>query len=188
MKECVINFKQKLLKSSKQYRSKYFLSFIFLLIISQPSQAQGIWQQLTYPSYAEMKSQFNNYPVEYAETLTWGWDGDATRETISKDLDAIKKQGLRVVTIECGYNMGVEYLSAGWFEKVKMAVEEAKKRNMRIWLIDEGKYPSGFAGGKFSREKPELRMQGIDVAERINVTETFQEIWMNLLSALLPLI
>jgi hypothetical protein len=42
---------------------------------------------------------------------------------------------------------------------------------MRIWIIDEGKYPSGFAGGKFSREKPELRMQGIDIAERINVAE-----------------
>jgi alpha-L-rhamnosidase len=151
--------------------SKYFLSFIFLLLITGHSQSQRVWQQLTFPSYAEMKSQFKNYPVEYAETLTWGWDGDATRESISRDLDAIRKQGLHVVTIECGYNMGVEYLSPGWFEKVKMAVEEAKKRNMRVWLIDEGKYPSGFAGGKFSREKPELRMQGIDIAERINAAE-----------------
>lgn len=151
--------------------NKYFLSFIFLLVVSQPTQAQRVWQQLTSPSYLEMVSQFKNYPVEYAETLTWGWDGDATRETISHDLDAIKKQGLHVVTIECGYNMGVEYLSAGWFEKVKIAVEEAKKRNMRIWIIDEGKYPSGFAGGKFSREKPELRMQGIEVAAKIDVAE-----------------
>ncbi len=151
--------------------NKYFFAFIFLLVVSHPSQAQRVWQQLTFPSYSEMKSQFKNYPVEYAETLTWGWDGVATRETISHDLDAIKKQGLHVVTIECGYNMGVEYLSAGWFEKVKMAVEEAKKRNMRIWIIDEGKYPSGFAGGKFSREKPELRMQGIEIAEKIDVAD-----------------
>ncbi|MEP6675456.1 MAG: glycosyl hydrolase [Ferruginibacter sp.] len=130
--------------------------------------AQRIWQKLTIPSYSEMAAQFSNYPVEYAETLTWGWDGVATRETIAHDLDAIKKQGLHVVTIECGYDMGVAYLSAGWFEKVKIAVEEAKKRNMRIWIIDEGKYPSGFAGGKFSREKPELRMQGIEIAGKVN--------------------
>jgi hypothetical protein len=151
--------------------NRNFLSFIFLLFIAQPLQAQRVWQQLRFPSYAEMKSQFKNYPVEYAETLTWGWDGVATKETISNDLDAIKKQGLHVVTIECGYKMGVEYLTEGWFEKVKIAVEEAKKRDMRIWIIDEGKYPSGFAGGKFSQEKPELRMQGIDIAERINAAE-----------------
>ncbi len=151
--------------------NRYFLSFIFLLIVYQASYAQRVWQQLTFPSYSEMASQFKNYPVEYAATLTWGWDGVASRETISHDLDAIKKQGLHVVTIECGYAMGVDYLSDGWFEKVKIAVEEAKKRNMRIWIIDEGKYPSGFAGGKFSKEKPELRMQGIEVAERINLAE-----------------
>ncbi|MES1218943.1 MAG: hypothetical protein ABUT20_25780, partial [Bacteroidota bacterium] len=67
--------------------NKYFLSFIFLLVVSQPTQAQRVWQHLTSPSYLEMVSQFKNYPVEYAETLTWGWDGDATRETISHDLD-----------------------------------------------------------------------------------------------------
>src|SRR5450432_3461960 len=151
--------------------NKFILSFLFLLTISQRSSAQRVWQKLTFPSYSEMKSQFKKYPVEYAETLTWGWDGVATRETISNDLDAIKKQGLQVVTIECGYRMGVEYLSKEWFGKIKIAVEEAKKRNMRIWIIDEGKYPSGFAGGKFSKEKPELRMQGIEVAERINLAE-----------------
>lgn len=151
--------------------NKKFLSLIFLIIIFQTSQSQQTWQQLTFPTYSEMKSNFKNYPVEYAETLTWGWDGVATRETIGNDLDAIKKQGLHVVTIECGYKMGVEYLSEGWFEKVKIAVEEAKKRGMRIWIIDEGKYPSGFAGGKFSRERPDLRMQGIDILERINVAE-----------------
>ena len=133
--------------------------------------AQRVWQQLTFPTYDEMSAQFKNYPVEYAETLTWGWDGVARRETIAHDLDAISKQGLKVVTIECGYKMGVDYLSDGWFEKVRIAVEEAKKRNMRIWIIDEGKYPSGFAGGKFSREKPGLRMQGIEPAGRINVAD-----------------
>jgi hypothetical protein len=157
---------------NKKIKMEKIIGRIFLLLVITTSvQAQRTWQQLTFPTYTEMKSHFKNYPVEYAETLTWGWDGVAARETISHDLDAIKKQGLHVVTIECGYKMGVQYLSEGWFEKVKIAVEEAKKRDMRIWIIDEGKYPSGFAGGKFSRERPDLRMQGIDIAERINVAE-----------------
>lgn len=76
--------------------------------------------------------------------------------------------GFGAVTIEAGYRMPVEYLSDGWFGLVKAAVEEAKKRDMHVWIIDEGKYPSGFAGGKFSRERPDLRMQGLVVTERIN--------------------
>jgi len=40
---------------------------------------------------------------------------------------------------------------------------------MRVYLVDEGKYPSGFAGGRFSAERPDLRMQGLGICERIAV-------------------
>src|SRR4030042_734648 len=53
-------------------------------------------------------------------------------------------------------------------ESVKIAVDEAKKRGMIVWIEDEGKYPSGFAGGKFSNERPDLKMQGLVVTERID--------------------
>jgi hypothetical protein len=48
-------------------------------------------------------------------------------------------------------------------------VEEAKQRNMRVWIVDDAGYPSGFAGGKFTTEKPELRMQALEVEEKIQV-------------------
>jgi hypothetical protein len=90
-----------------------------------------------------------------------------TAEVISRDLDAFLARGIRVVTIEAGYGMKDPYLSTGWFETIKLAVEQARQRGMRVWLVDEGKCPSGFAGGKFSTERPDLRMQGLLVAERI---------------------
>ena len=34
---------------------------------------------------------------------------------------------------------------------VRVAVDQAKRRGMRVWIIDEGKYPSGFAGGRAPR-------------------------------------
>lgn len=90
-----------------------------------------------------------------------------SREVIERDLDSLQALGFGTVTIEAGYRMPVEYLSDGWFGLVKTAVEEAGKRNMHVWIIDEGKYPSGFAGGKFSKERPDLRMQGLVPYERI---------------------
>ena len=47
-----------------------------------------------------------------------------------------------------------------------MAVEMAKSKGMHVYIVDEGKYPSGFAGGKFSQERSDLRMQGMN-AQRI---------------------
>ena len=144
---------------------------LFTLSITGVS-AQPFWQKVSLPSAAGMAANFTNFPSVYAESVTWGWDGAITRETISKDLDSIRAHGLSAATIEAGYNMPGPYLSESWFQLVKIAVEEARKRDMHLWIIDEGKYPSGFAGGKFSQEKPELRMQGLVVSARINLKES----------------
>ena len=36
---------------------------------------------------------------------------------------------------------------------------------MRLWIVDDAGYPSGFAGGKFTTEHPELRMQALVTIE-----------------------
>ncbi len=120
------------------------------------------------PSLAEVTANFKNPPSQYSSTVTWGWDGNSSRESVARDLDKLYSLGFRAATIEPGYGMAGKYLSEAWFQSIKVAVEEAKKRGMHLWIIDEGKYPSGFAGGKFSEEHPELRMQAILVGGRIH--------------------
>lgn len=100
--------------------------------------------------------------------LWWGWDGPMTDTVIKRDLDRIKAMGFHGVMLEAGYGMTAKYLSPEWFAMVKVAVGEAKKRDMRVWIEDEGKYPSGFAGGKFSNERPDLKMQGLVLIEKID--------------------
>ena len=65
--------------------------------------------------------------------------------------------------------MPFAYLSPEYFAFFRKFVEEAKRRNMRVWIVDDAGYPSGFAGGKFTSEKPELRMQALEVEEKIPV-------------------
>ncbi|MBB3186953.1 glycosyl hydrolase [Microbacter margulisiae] len=110
---------------------------------------------------AELARHFQSPPPEYGPTVTWGWNGDIDSTIINRNLDEIKHHGFRMVTIEAGYNLPYKYLSAGYFQLIKYAVYAAKKRGIRIWFIDESKYPSGFAGGRFSRECPNLRMQAL---------------------------
>lgn len=154
--------------SIKRQAALFCTSSLVVLLFSVATTAQPAWQKLSAPTVQQIKASFQVPPSYHSNSVTWGWNGPMSREVIARDLDSLYRRGFRAVTIEAGYKMPADYLSDGWFRLVKTAVEEAKKRDMRIWIIDEGKYPSGFAGGKFSRERPDLRMQALVVYERIN--------------------
>ncbi len=110
---------------------------------------------------AQNLHDFINPPADKCNHVILGWDGEINQQVIHKDLDEIQAKGFRNVIIEPGYHMGIEYLSKQWFANVKMMAEACKARNMKMWIIDEGKYPSGMAGGKFSKLRPDLCMQAL---------------------------
>src|ERR1035438_2534862 len=148
-----------------------------LIAVAALFAADRPWQQLNAPTASEVAARFLAPPAEYSPTLWWGWDGPITERVITRDLDGFLARGVRAVTIEPGYRMdNAPYLSPAWFQLIRTAVQAARKRDMRIWLVDEGKYPSGFAGGKFAAEHPELGMQALVVAERVPLAagETLQ--------------
>ncbi len=148
---------------------KRLLSLIFASLISVLALfAQQSLRKITEPALKDIIAGFEIPPPQYGMILWWGWDGPMSDTVIKRDLDRIKAQGFTGIMIEAGYGMTAKYLSPEWFALVKTAVGEAKKRSMIVWIEDEGKYPSGFAGGKFSNERPDLKMQGLVVTEKIN--------------------
>lgn len=147
-----------------------FVCFILTCITSLNSSAQTkSWKGIHHVTLSEAEKQFGTPPIEFASHVIWGWEGKMDKRTIQKDLDSIKSKGFRSVIFEAGYNLPYEYLSDEWFKSIRLGVQEAKKRGLKVWLIDEGKYPSGFAGGKFSKKRPDLRMQAIVVCDTIQV-------------------
>ena len=118
---------------------------------------------------SQMAKQFKSPPSEYGPTVTWGWNGYIDSTIINQNLDQIQHNGFKMVTIEAGYNLPYAYLSSRYFKLVKYAVYAAKERGMRVWFIDESKYPSGFAGGLFSQKRPDLRMQALIPVMSFNV-------------------
>ena len=129
------------------------------------------WQKLTNPTANEVKQRFKSPPLQYAQTMDFGLGANLTPEAISRDLDLVYKQGIRAISIEGSRGAPSPYLSPGYMEGVKMVVAELKKRGMHLWIIDEGQYPSGFAGGLISEKAPELRMQGLVLAKRISLQD-----------------
>lgn len=171
----------------KTISSLLFPFFLFLLPFKSFSQLKS-WEGIHQPSIVSLENNFQSPPTEFASHVIWGWQGNMDLKTIQNDLDSIYKKGFRSVIFEAGYHMPFEYLSEDWFKTIAIAVKEAKKRNLKVWIIDEGKYPSGFAGGKFTRERPDLRMQALVVCDTIKVkagdTLTDYEISPSVISAI----
>ena len=56
-------------------------------------------------------------------------------------------------------------LGQDWFRLWKVALAEAERLDMNVWIYDENSYPSGFAGGLVPEAMPESRGKGLHFAE-----------------------
>ena len=127
------------------------------------------WQRIQMPAAAQVEAVWRTPPPEYGPQPYVDLSGAVDQAEVQRDLDEMKALGFRAVTVQAGVNLPFAYLSEDYFKFFRMLVAEAKQRDMRVWIVDDIGYPSGFAGGLFTREKPELRMQTLGVAERIAV-------------------
>jgi hypothetical protein len=132
------------------------------------ARAQLPWQKMQMPTAAAVASVWKTPPPEYGPEPYYGFGGPMDETVIRRDLDMLKDLGYQAVTVQAGVGMPYPYLSEEYFKLFRVFVEEAKKRNMRVWIVDDAGYPSGFAGGKFTELKPELRMQALVAAQKIS--------------------
>jgi hypothetical protein len=140
---------------------------VVVAISALSAVGQQPWQKIQMPTAAQVAQAWKTPPPEYGPEPYYGLNGAVDEAVIRRDLDMMKMLGYQAVTVQAGYGMPFAYLSPEYFTFFRTFVEEAKKRNMRVWIVDDAGYPSGFAGGKFTELKPELRMQALVVAQKI---------------------
>ena len=127
------------------------------------------------PTVSEAAANFKSPPHEYGAIQPFAsWNGSdpaEVRTRISRDFDRLSANGIFIVNLSPGRRSPGEgkYLSPEHMDQVKFTVQEAAKRNMRLWIQDESDYPSGFAGGYISERYPQLGMQDIVADIQVNV-------------------
>lgn len=145
---------------------------LLVSLLAAALPAQRPWQEITVPSVRDVAANFKTPPHEYGAIqpfASWnGTDPKEVRERIVRDFDRLAANGVFVVNLSPGRGEP-KYLSPEHMDQVKFTVQEAAKRDMRLWIQDESDYPSGFAGGNISRQYPQLGMQGIVADIRVHV-------------------
>jgi hypothetical protein len=148
-------------------KSLVWTALAFTMTAAAQSGAPRPWQKLQMPTAAEVAKVWVSPPSEFGPEPYFGMNGAVTIDSLAKDLDTMKAMGFYAVTAQAGGGMTSTYLSPEYFAFFKQFALEAKKRDMKVWIVDDIGYPSGFAGGKFANSP--LSMQALTIARRIPV-------------------
>ena len=115
--------------------------------------------------------QFSWKSLDEPESLFWPgyfwyWNGPLNPDVLRRQLCDMAEHDARSVCVvpeppefrpkTMNTLMDADYLSPQFFDRVKVAVEEAARLKMNYWLYDEGGWPSGQAAGRVRRARPDV--------------------------------
>ncbi len=110
---------------------------------------------------ATVKAVFADPPRKYSTAPLWVWNDMLTEEQIRQTLRDLAGQKVMQAFVHPRPGLMTPYLSDDWFRLWKVALDEAERLDMNIWIYDENSYPSGFAGGWVPELMPEARGRGL---------------------------
>ena len=113
----------------------------------------------------EVKDLFASPSTEYSSAPLWVWNDMLTKEQIISTMNDLAGQKVKQVFVHPRPGLMTPYLSDDWFRLWKVALKEAEKLDMNVWIYDENSYPSGFAGGLVPDAMPESRGLGMVLRE-----------------------
>jgi hypothetical protein len=110
-------------------------------------------------------NQFADPPALYKSAPLWVWNDEMTETVIRTQLLELKEHGFGGAFVHPRPGLITPYLSEEWFELWSIALEEAEKLGLKLYIYDENSYPSGFAGGHVPSELPDCLANSVNMRE-----------------------
>ena len=144
----------------------WFLGSFSLLALTGCTAITG--QSETVGS-TKVRRLFAAPPRQYSSAPLWVWNDMLTEEEVVSTLRDLAGQKVKQVFVHPRPGLMTPYLSSDWFRLWKVALREAERLDMNVWIYDENSYPSGFAGGLVPEAMPESRGRGLVINEQESV-------------------
>ena len=78
----------------------------------------------------------------------WSWNGKIEEEEVRRQIREFADGRFSGVVIHSRAGLSIPYMGEEWFNCYRVAIEEAERLGLEVWIYDEDGWPSGFAGGK----------------------------------------
>lgn len=102
------------------------------------------------------------------------WLHGEDEKTLRKYIQAIAESNIRAVCIESRPHP--DFCGERWWNDMDVILDEARKRDMKVWILDDSHFPTGFANGAM-KEQPEERCRQ-SICCRVSCLEGKQELMM----------
>ena len=91
--------------------------------------------------------KFANPGKEYRGLPFWAWNAKMEPQKMTKEVDTFKEMGFGGIVDHARNGLQDRYMGESFLNAVAHSVEEAKEKNLDVWLYDEDRWPSGCSGG-----------------------------------------
>ena len=131
---------------------------------------------------ARVRENLGNAKNNYVAPFLWLHNED-DRKFIA-EIDRIQKCGINTICLESRTHE--EFCREEWWDDVALILEECKKRDMKVWILDDKHYPSGYANDIFADKYKDLRPYAIteyhiDVAGPVSDGSLMADCWLDCL-------
>lgn len=86
--------------------------------------------------------------------LPFFWQHGEEHAVLAEEIDAIQRSGIQEFCVESRTHE--QFGEEKWWQDFGFILEEAKARGMRVWLLDDKRFPTGYANN-YIEKHPELR-------------------------------
>ncbi|MBE6586375.1 MAG: glycosyl transferase family 2 [Ruminococcaceae bacterium] len=98
--------------------------------------------------------------------LPFYWQHGTHRDRIPAQIQRIYNSGCRAVCVESRPHP--DFCGPDWWADMDIILAECEKRDMKVWVLDDKRFPTGFANGLIAKKYPHLRQWEI-IEEHIDV-------------------
>ena len=98
-----------------------------------------------------LKGQNKNYILPFL------WMKGESEEILRREIGKICECGIRALCLESRPHP--DFAGEGWWRDVDIVLDEAKQRGMKIWILDDAHFPTGWANGLLPKKYPERAKQ-----------------------------
>src|SRR4051794_10997451 len=114
-----------------------------------------------------LDDELRSPPREFSLMPFWFWNDDLSEREILRQIADFDSHGVYgfVIHPRVGLPRTIGWMSEAMLRFTAVAVREARRRDMRVILYDEGMYPSGSSSGQVVATDPSLACRCLAMRE-----------------------
>ena len=96
-----------------------------------------------------------NNKMEENHIFPFLWMRGEEESILRNEIQKIHECGIGAVCVEARPHDG--FCKEGWWHDMDIVIDEAKKHDMKIWILDDKHFPTGYANGLVAEKYPERK-------------------------------